>query len=57
MCCGYGEMSERESLDQFIQAIIDFESYIPSETFENIVINEPNLDEQPDFQENSAFKN
>ena len=26
MCCGYGEMSERESLDQFIQAIIDFDA-------------------------------
>lgn len=57
MCCGYGKMTSEESFKQFLKAIDDFENYKPETIYENCIIHEPNLDEQPNFYENTAFKN
>lgn len=54
-CCGYGQMSEEESIEQILQGIQDYKSYQPKYTCENIVINEPNLYEQPKYYQNSEF--
>ena len=56
MCCGYGYMSVKKSLDQFTRACADFQNYKPSIQKPFDIIHEPNLDEQPNYYENTAFK-
>lgn len=54
-CCGYGKMSEDESISQIIDGINNYENYNPSIIMNNIIINEPNLNEQPKYYQNSEF--
>lgn len=57
MCCGYGRMDPREATRQMKQA---YDEYI-LENFlgENIdyYFEQPNIDEQPNYYENTEFKN
>lgn len=55
MCCGYGYMDEKESLNQFIQGVKDFQTYKPEILNNKCIINEPNLKNQPKYYENTAF--
>lgn len=57
MGCGYGKLSEEESFKQFLQGIKDFQKYTPHIIDKSCVIHEPNLNEQLNFYENTAFKN
>lgn len=54
-CCGYGKMSEDESIIQIIDGINNYENYNPSIIMNNIIINEANLNEQPKYYQNSEF--
>jgi hypothetical protein len=81
-CCGYGKMSEDDSIQQIMEGIRDYMHYepkrviipdacssfatsriIPSEygSFatslirSNIIVNEPNLYEQPKYYQNTEF--
>ena len=54
-CCGYGKMDEDESIAQIIEGINDYKNYTPNIINNNIIINEPNLHEQPKFYQNTEF--
>lgn len=54
-CCGYGKMDEEEAVQQMVQAIHDYPSYLPSWTTSQAVIQEPNLLEQPKYYQNTEF--
>jgi O-acetyl-ADP-ribose deacetylase (regulator of RNase III) len=54
-CCGYGKMDEDESIQQIMDGIRDYENYRPSLIYENVIINEPNLYEQPKYYQNTEF--
>jgi O-acetyl-ADP-ribose deacetylase (regulator of RNase III) len=55
LCCGYGKMKEEESIQQILDGIRDYKDYTPSRVQTNIVVNEPNLHEQPKYYQNSEF--
>lgn len=54
-CCGYGKMEEDESIKQIMDGIRDFSQYKPKIINKNIIINEPNLHEQPKYYQNTEF--
>jgi O-acetyl-ADP-ribose deacetylase (regulator of RNase III) len=55
LCCGYGKMSEDESIRQTLKGIRDFRSYVPTRVDDDVVHLEPNLLEQPKLYQNTAF--
>lgn len=55
LCCGYGKMSEDESIKQILEGIRDYKEYMPKFISKNIIINEPNLLEQPKYYQNSEW--
>ena len=57
MCCGYGKLDETESIIQILAGIKDYKSYSPSIIDNNTIINEPNLDQQPKYYQNSEWFN
>lgn len=54
-CCGYGKMDEDVSICQIMDGIKDYINYIPKLIYKNIIINEPNLYEQPKYYQNTEF--
>jgi len=50
MCCGCGAMSGKKSVEQILNAIKDYPTYKPEREEYGVVINEPNLKEQPKFE-------
>lgn len=55
MCCGYGEMDEDVSIQQILDAIKDYIHYKPQRIYKDIIINEPNLLDQPKYYQNTEF--
>lgn len=55
LCCGYGKMNEDESITQILDGINNYANYEPKIINNNIVINEPNLFEQPKYYQNTEF--
>lgn len=60
LCCGYGKMNEDDSINQILQGIKDYVNYnifYPKLKIinQNIIINEPNLKQQPKFYQNTEF--
>lgn len=55
LCCGYGKMDEMKSSDQIIKGINNFINYKPKIVKENLVLNEPNLEEQPKLYQNTEW--
>jgi O-acetyl-ADP-ribose deacetylase (regulator of RNase III) len=54
-CCGYGKMDEDMAINQILNGIKDYNSYNPYVINENIIINEPNLKEQPKLYQNTEW--
>jgi len=54
-CCGYGKMEEGESIQQILQGINDYRDYTPTTIYRNIIVNEPNLFDQPKYYQNTEF--
>ena len=54
-CCGYGKMTEEDSIQQMLEGIKDYRDYIPTIIYKNIILNEPNLYEQPKYYQNTEF--
>jgi len=54
-CCGYGKMKEQESIKQILEAINDYYNYKPHIINKNIIINEPNLLDQPKLYQNTEW--
>jgi len=57
MCCGYGKMNTDESIKQILNGIQDYKIYNPNIINNNVIINEPNLNDQPTFYENISWIN
>jgi len=55
LCCGYGKMEEDTSIQQIIEGIQDYKNYKPQIINNNIIINEPNLYDQPKYYQNTEF--
>lgn len=56
MCCGYGKMSEENSLNQILKAIEDYKEYKPSHIRnEWVILHQPNLYEQPKYYQNTEW--
>jgi O-acetyl-ADP-ribose deacetylase (regulator of RNase III) len=55
LCCGYGKMTEENSIQQIRDGINDYIHYQPKIVNQNIIINEPNLSEQPKYYQNTEF--
>lgn len=55
LCCGYGKMEEEVSIKQIIDGINDYMDYKPKRVYKDIIINEPNLYDQPKYYQNSEF--
>ena len=55
LCCGYGKMTEENSIQQIRDGIHDYIHYQPKIVNQNIIINEPNLAEQPKYYQNTEF--
>lgn len=55
LCCGYGKMQEDVSIQQIMDGIRDYVNYNPKIINENIIINEPNLQDQPKYYQNTEF--
>lgn len=55
LCCGYGKMNEDESIKQILEGIKNYKNYNPKYTFDNIIINQPNMHEQPKLYQNTEF--
>jgi O-acetyl-ADP-ribose deacetylase (regulator of RNase III) len=53
--CGYGKLSEDESIRQILKAINDYSTYTPKFFNKNIAICEPNLNEQPKYYQNTEW--
>ena len=54
--CGYGKMTEADSIQQIMDGIKDYKYYKPKYIInQNIIINEPNLYEQPKYYQNTEF--
>ena len=56
ICCGFGGMTVDNSSKQIFTAINNYKHYKPEFMENNILINEPNLKEQPLYVQNSQFK-
>lgn len=54
-CCGYGKMNEEISIQQIIDGIKDYVYYKLKVINQNIIINEPNLYDQPKYYQNTEF--
>lgn len=54
-CCGYGKMEEDASIQQIMQGINDYHDYRPATIYRNIILNEPNLFDQPKYYQNTEF--
>jgi O-acetyl-ADP-ribose deacetylase (regulator of RNase III) len=54
-CCGYGKMTEENSIQQMMEGIRDYANYKPKHIGKNIIICEPNLHEQPKYYQNTEF--
>ena len=54
-CCGYGGMSEQESLKQILDGIRDYQDYKPTRLTKSIILAEPNLAEQPKYYQNTEW--
>jgi O-acetyl-ADP-ribose deacetylase (regulator of RNase III) len=54
-CCGYGKMDEDVSIQQIINGIKEYHNYKPKIINNNIIINEPNLYQQPKYYQNTEF--
>jgi O-acetyl-ADP-ribose deacetylase (regulator of RNase III) len=55
LCCGYGKMDEDVSIAQIMKGIKDYINYRPSIIYKDIIINEPNLYDQPKYYQNTEF--
>lgn len=55
LCCGYGKMDEECSINQIMEGIRDFKKYSPKIINNNIIINEPNLLDQPKYYQNTEW--
>ena len=55
LCCGYGKMSELNSITQIMEGINDYKLYNPTIINENIIIHEPNLLDQPKYYMNTEW--
>jgi O-acetyl-ADP-ribose deacetylase (regulator of RNase III) len=55
LCCGYGKMKEDISIKQILEGIKNYSNYKPKIVNNNIIINEPNLYEQPKLYQNTEF--
>jgi O-acetyl-ADP-ribose deacetylase (regulator of RNase III) len=55
LCCGYGKMEEDVSIQQIIDGVKDYINYKPKVIYDDIIINEPNLKDQPKYYQNSEF--
>lgn len=49
MCCGVGHMSADKSVRQIIKGIYNYRKYKPEIINKNVIIYEPNLEEQPNY--------
>ena len=56
-CCGYGKMSEDESINQILRGFQDYHKYNPMIVNDSIIINQPNLLEQPKYYQNTEWFN
>lgn len=56
MGCGYGYMKPEDSFNQFVKAVKEYKNYKPLIIDNKCILNEPNLNEQPKFYENTGFK-
>lgn len=54
-CCGYGKMDEETSIQQILKGINDYKYYKPKIINKNIIINEPNLYDQPKYYQNTEW--
>lgn len=57
MCCGYGNMKIEDSINQLNRGIKEYKNFEPITVNENYIFSEKNLEEQPNFYENTAYKN
>ena len=55
LCCGYGKMEEDVYIQQIIEGIKDYIHYTPKLIYKDIIINEPNLYDQPIYYQNTEF--
>ncbi len=55
LCCGYGKMDEDVSIQQIIKGMKEYHNYKPTKIYKNIIINEPNLYDQPKYFQNLEF--
>jgi O-acetyl-ADP-ribose deacetylase (regulator of RNase III) len=54
-CCGWGRMAEEESVSQMLQGIADYRQYRPPVVKGNVILCEPNLEEQPKYYQNTEW--
>ena len=54
-CCGYGKMEEDVSIQQIINGLKDYIDYKPKLVYKDVIINEPNLYDQPKYYQNTEF--
>jgi O-acetyl-ADP-ribose deacetylase (regulator of RNase III) len=55
LCCGFGKMENEISIQQILEGIKDYKNYKPKIINKNIIINEPNLYDQPKYYQNTEF--
>jgi O-acetyl-ADP-ribose deacetylase (regulator of RNase III) len=56
LCCGYGKMTEAESVRQIVRGIAEYRKYTPERVSGNaIIIREANLAEQPKYYQNTEW--
>ena len=56
ICCGLGGMAIEDSVNQILNGIRDYKNYKPYIEDNNVIIYEPNLNEQPLYLQNKQFK-
>jgi O-acetyl-ADP-ribose deacetylase (regulator of RNase III) len=54
-CCGYGKMDEQTSMNQILNGIDDYSSYEPIIIDDNIIVCQPNINEQPKLYQNTEW--
>jgi O-acetyl-ADP-ribose deacetylase (regulator of RNase III) len=54
-CCGYGKMEEDVSIQQILDGLNDYIYYKPKLIYKDIIVNEPNLYDQPKYYQNTEF--
>lgn len=55
LCCGHGKMDNEVAMNQILKGIREYHTYKPHIINENIIINEPNMHEQPKYYENTEW--